>query len=121
MDPVRCAEPREPADLEAARHDGGDLAERARTHRLLRCFVDDPVLYLDDLAEKDRAYFVAQRRRLERIAEDHTGCKWSAAARGTALVARARERTDGPFPAAGEVRQLALLLVAALCEAQLHS
>jgi uncharacterized protein DUF2398 len=55
VDPVRCAESREPADLEAARHDGGDLAGRARTHRLLRCLVEDPVLYLDDLAEEDRA------------------------------------------------------------------
>lgn len=74
------------------------------------------MLNLDDLAEEDRAYFVAQRGRLERVAEDLTGLQVERRRERTALVARARQLTDRPFPAQGAVKQLALLLVAALCE-----
>jgi hypothetical protein len=42
----------------AARHNGDDLARKARTHRLLPCLVEDAVLYLDDLTQQDHAYFV---------------------------------------------------------------
>lgn len=114
-DPVRCAEAAAPEDLEAPREGGGDLAGRARAQRLQRALVEDPVLYLDDLDEEDRAYFVAQRARLERRAADLTGLAVERRREGTALVARGRELTDRPFPARGHVKQLALLLAPALC------
>jgi uncharacterized protein (TIGR02678 family) len=114
-DPVRCAEAATPADFEVPEGDGGELAGRARTRRLLRALVEDPVLYLADLDEDDRAYFLAQRGRLERIAGELTGLQVERRREGTALVARGRELTDRPFPARGHVKQLALLLVPALC------
>jgi len=114
-DPVRCAEARAPSDLEAPEQDGGDLAGRARSRRLLRALVEDPVLYLDDLGEEDRMYFVSQRARLESIAARLTGLAVERRREGTALVATGRELTDRPFPARGHVKQLALLLLPELC------
>jgi len=114
-DPVRCAEATAPADLQASAETGGDLAGRARSRRLVRALVEDPVLYLDDLGEEDRMYFLAQRARLEAIAQRLTGLSVERRREGTALVAAARELTDLPFPARGHVKQLALLLVPELC------
>jgi uncharacterized protein (TIGR02678 family) len=114
-DPVRCAEAAQPADLERPECDGGDLAGPARARRLVRALVEDPVLLLEDLDEEDRAYFLAQRARLEAIAADLTGLKVERRREGTALVADGRELTDRPFPARGHLKQLALLLVPELC------
>jgi uncharacterized protein (TIGR02678 family) len=114
-DPVRCAEAREPADLEPVPGEGGDLAGRGRTRRLVRALVEDPVLLLDDLDAEDRAYFLAQRARLESSAAEITGLEVERRHEGTALLARGRELTDRPFPARGHVKQLALLLVPELC------
>lgn len=109
-DPVRCAEASAPEDLEIPEQDGGDLAGRARSRRLLRALVEDPVLYLDDLDEEERAYFLSQRARLESLAEQLTGLQAERRREGTALIAAGRELTDRPFPAGGNVKQLALLL-----------
>jgi uncharacterized protein (TIGR02678 family) len=115
VDAVRCAEAKVPGDLEQPDRDGGDLAHRARTRRLVRVLVEDPVLYLDDLDEEDRLYFVAQRGRLEGIARALTGLQVERRQEGTALIADRRELTDRPFPARGNVKQLALLLLPELC------
>lgn len=114
-DPVRCAEATEPDQLEIPEPEAGDLAGRARSRRLLRLLVDDPVVYLDDLAEDDRAYFLSQRARLEPLAAQLTGLQVERRREGTALVAAGRELTDRPFPARGNVKQLALLLLPELC------
>jgi uncharacterized protein (TIGR02678 family) len=114
-DPVRCAEARAPADLEIPEADGGELAGRARSRRLIRALVEDPVLLLEDLGEEDRAYFLAQRARLESIAEELCGLRVERRREGTALLASGRELTDRPFPAGGHVKQLALLLLPELC------
>lgn len=114
-DPVRTAEAVAPQDLQAPEESGGDLAGRARSRRLVRALVEDPVLYLDDLDEEDRMYFVAQRARLESIAQQITGLAVERRREGTALVATGRELTDRPFPARGHVKQLALLLIPELC------
>jgi len=114
-DPVRCAEASSPQDLEPPEGDGGDLAGRARTRRLVRALVEDPVLYLDDLDDEDRAYFLSQRARLEGLAVRLTGLTAERRQEGTALIAAGRELTDRPFPARGHVKQLALLLLPELC------
>ncbi|HEX4344260.1 MAG TPA: TIGR02678 family protein [Solirubrobacteraceae bacterium] len=114
-DPVRTAEATEPHQLETAAEGGGDLAGRARSRRLVRALVEDPVLYLDDLGEEDRIYFLAQRARLEGLAAGITGLAVERRREGTALVATGRELTDRPFPARGHVKQLALLLLPELC------
>lgn len=116
VDPVRCAEARDPRDLERPDRDGGDLAHRARARRLVRTLVEDPVLYLDDLGEEDRLYFVAQRGRIEGVATTLTGLQVERRREGTALIAERRELTDRPFPARGNVKQLALLLLPELCQ-----
>lgn len=76
----------------AARHNGDDLARKARTHRLLRCLVEDAVLYLDDLTEQDHAYFVG------------TAGAWSKQL-GLLLVAALceRGRGDGATSSEGEL------------------
>lgn len=114
-DPVRTAVAATPADLEPSEQSGGDLAGRDRSRRLVRSLVEDPVLYLDDLDEEDRTYFVAQRGRLESIAAQMTGLAVERRREGTALIATGRELTDRPFPARGHVKQLALLLLPELC------
>lgn len=114
-DPVRCAEATRPEELELPEPEGGDLANRARSRRLLRALVEDPVVYLTDLDEEDRAYFLSQRARLEGLAEQLTGLQAERRREGTALIAAGRELTDRPFPAGGNVKQLALLLLPELC------
>jgi uncharacterized protein (TIGR02678 family) len=115
VDPVRCAEATRPDELELPEREAGDLAGLARSRRLLRILVEDPVLYLDDLDEDDRAYFLSQRARLESLAEQLTGLEAERRREGTALIAAGRELTDRPFPAQGNVKQLALLLLPELC------
>ncbi|MGK2939341.1 MAG: TIGR02678 family protein [Solirubrobacteraceae bacterium] len=114
-DPVRCAEATAPEDLEAPRETGADLAGRARGQRLLRRLVEDPVVYLDELDDDDRAYFLAQRARLERIAGELTGLAVERRREGTVLLGTGRELTDRPFPARGHTKQLALLLLPEIC------
>jgi uncharacterized protein (TIGR02678 family) len=88
--------------------------QEARTrqirHRLARRLVEDPVLYLDECTEDERAYFVSQRSNLERRVEDWIGLAVERRAEGTAALEAGRELTDLPFPAGSTVKQLALLL-----------
>jgi uncharacterized protein (TIGR02678 family) len=104
-----------------AAHSGEDLCrepeaatQEARTrqirHRVARRLVEDPVLYLDECTEEERAYFVAQRANLERRVEDWIGLTVERRAEGTAALEAGRELTDLPFPAGSTVKQLALLL-----------
>jgi uncharacterized protein (TIGR02678 family) len=79
-------------------------------HRLARRLVEDPVLYLDECTEEERAYFVSQRTNLERRVEDWTGLSVERRAEGTATLEAGRELTDLPFPAGSTIKQLALLV-----------
>ena len=115
VDPIRCAEAATAEELEIPEEAGGDLQGRARSRRLLRALVEDPVLYLADLDEEDRTYFLSQRARLEGLAEQLTGLQAERRREGTALIAEGRELTDRPFPARGNLKQLALLLLPELC------
>lgn len=79
-------------------------------HRLARRLVEDPVLYLEECSDEERAYFLSQRAMLERRVEDWTGLIAERRAEGTAAIEAGRELTDLPFPAGSIVKQLALLL-----------
>jgi uncharacterized protein (TIGR02678 family) len=96
----------------AGEADAATAEARARQtrHRLARRLLEDPVLYIDELAEDERAYFLSQRGMLERRVEDWTGLTVERRAEGTAAIAVGRELTDLPFPAGSNVKQLALLL-----------
>ena len=94
--------------------EGEEVTAEARTrqtrHRIARRLVEDPVLYLDECTEEERAYFLSQRSMLERRVEDWTGLTVERRAEGTAAIDAGRELTDLPFPAGATVKQLALLL-----------
>jgi uncharacterized protein (TIGR02678 family) len=96
----------------AGEADAATAEARARQtrHRLARRLLEDPVLYIDELAEDERAYFLSQRGMLERRVEDWTGLTVERRAEGTAAIEVGRELTDLPFPAGSNVKQLALLL-----------
>ena len=83
---------------------------RARGQRVARRLVEDPVLYLDELDDEDRAYFLGQRARIEGGVERATGTRVERRAEGSAAIEPDRALTDLPFPAGSLVKQLALLL-----------
>lgn len=114
------------SDLEAAgtgasdtgtSSDGAGSGEpsRVRAQRLTRRLVEDPAVYLEDLSEPDRQYFLSQRGPLERRAAEISGLTVERRREGSALIATGRELSDRPFPARSHRKQLALLLLAELC------
>ena len=88
---------------------------RERARRLTRRLVEDPAVYLEDLPEPDRQYFLSQRGSLERRAAEISGLQVERRREGSALIATGRELSDRPFPARSHRKQLALLLLAELC------
>jgi uncharacterized protein (TIGR02678 family) len=89
-----------------------DEGRRSRIrHRLARRLVEDPVVYIDDLDEEERQYFVAQRpTHLSTAIQQATGMRAEHRAEGTAFVDPERELSDFRFPDKGFDRQLPLLL-----------
>jgi len=119
VDPLRIrstATARELADdtLRYATTDEG--ANQRIRHRLARTLIEDPALYLEDLTETERAYFLSQRARLENGVSHLLGMHAERRADGTAMVVRDRELTDRPFPARSNRKQITLLLCRALAE-----
>jgi uncharacterized protein (TIGR02678 family) len=112
-DPIRVASAAVLADLEPD--------PDSRDRRLRRRLVDDPAVYVADLDDEERAYFLSPRRRdVETDAALLTGLQLERRREGSALVARDRELTDRPFPARAHHKQLALLLLGPLCERHEH-
>lgn len=89
-----------------------DEGRRSRVrHRLARRLVEDPVVYVDDLDDEERQYFVAQRPTHLSVAIHHaTGMRAEHRSEGTAFVDPERELSDFRFPDRGFDRQLPLLL-----------
>lgn len=86
---------------------------QARDHmrrRLIRLLIEQPCVYLADLADDERQYFLAARRAIEDAAATLTGLQVERRAEGTALVTVDREMTDLPFPARSNTKQIALML-----------
>lgn len=112
-DPFAVLDARSLADLEDDRHDYAPTeqgATRRVRHRLARMLAEDPVVYLEDLSEEERAYLAGQWAYLsDRIAE-YTGLRPERRAEGVACVETGRRLTDLPFPAASTRKQVALLL-----------
>lgn len=115
-DALRVAGADTPAKLEIPEPD--DPAGRRRGQRLTRALVEDPVLYVDDLGEDDKVYFLSpQRNTIEAHAGELTGLQVERRKEGTALVATRRELTDRPFPGQSHRKALTLLLLGVLCDA----
>lgn len=89
-------------------------------HRLARRLVEEPVLYLDELPEDERAYYASsQRPHLDARVAEYTGLQAEPRLEGTAMVEpaqQARGLTDLRFPFKLADRQVALLLCASLTE-----
>ena len=90
-------------------------------HRLARRLVEEPVLYLDELPEDERAYYASsQRPHLDARVAEFTGLQPERRLEGTAMVEpaqQARALTDLRFPFKLTDRQVALLLCVPLTEA----
>jgi uncharacterized protein (TIGR02678 family) len=82
------------------------IARQSLTRRLL----DDPVLYLDDLPEDERAYLGHQRTVLLRRVADATGLEPEVRAEGIALLDPTGEATDMGIPEEGTEGHVTLLL-----------
>lgn len=114
-EPLRVAGAQSTADLEPAAGAGDAEPNRVRAQRLTRRLVENPAVYLEDLTERDRQYFLSQRGPLERRAAEISGLQVGRRREGSALIATGRELSDRPFPARSHRKQLALLLLAELC------
>jgi uncharacterized protein (TIGR02678 family) len=100
--------------------DSDESRRTAARHRLARRLLDDPVLYLDELDEADRAYFVNQRGAMAARLGEATGLAPEQRAEGTALTDIDAELSDVTLPGEGTEAH-ATLLVAGWLAARLHA
>lgn len=96
-----------------ARPSGPDHTEARRTavrHALAQRLLDDPVVYLDELDEDERAYFINQRGAMAARLADATGLSAEHRAEGSALTDDERTLSDVALPAEGTEAHAALLV-----------
>ncbi|MGH2697861.1 MAG: TIGR02678 family protein [Actinomycetota bacterium] len=84
-------------------------ARRAR-HSLMRRLVEEPIVYLDDLTERELAYLRVQRHTMIRNLEEWCGFEVEVRAEGLACIDPHEHVTDLRFPSHGTVAHAALLL-----------
>jgi uncharacterized protein (TIGR02678 family) len=114
---ARASEASSAAELVTAADDYApteDGQNRRLRHRVARRLVEEPVVYLDELADDERTYYASsQRPHLDRRVADYTGLQAERRAEGTAMVdaaTQSRQLSDLRFPADVPDRQAALLL-----------
>lgn len=90
--------------------DSDEGRRTALRQRLARALLDDPVVYLADLSEEDRAYFINQRGALAARLAEATGLVAEQRAEGTALVDEGAELSDIALPAEGTESHATLLV-----------
>lgn len=90
--------------------DSDEGRRTALRQRLARRLLDDPVVYLDDLDETERAYFVNQRGPLAARLAEATGLAAEQRAEGTALTDEGAELSDIALPAEGTEAHATLLV-----------
>ena len=78
--------------------------------RLTERLLDDPVLYLEQLDEDERAYLAKQRHVLVQRIHEATGLIPEIRAEGLAMVDESGDLTDLPIPSEGTEGHLVLLL-----------
>jgi uncharacterized protein (TIGR02678 family) len=91
-------------------------ANRRLRHRLMRRLIEEPVLYLADLDEAERAYLATQRHFLVARAVEATGLEAEVRREGVALIDDSGRVSDVAFPSHGTVAHAALLLSERLAE-----
>lgn len=90
--------------------DTEELRNRALRHRLTRLLLDEPVVYYDELSEREFAYLTRQRAQLTGRIAEATGLVAEIRAEGIAMVDPDDELTDARMPAQGMQSHLTLLL-----------
>lgn len=90
--------------------DSDELRNRALRHTLTRRLLDDPVLYLDELSDAERAYLTTQRGALTRRISELTGLVPEVRAEGVAMVDPYDDLTDLRMPEQGTDGHVALLI-----------
>jgi len=83
-------------------------------HTVRRRLLECPVVYLDDLTARERAWLRREQRRDERSFGEYVGLQAELRAEGAALFDPDEELTDLHFPGTGTVAQAALLALEAL-------
>jgi uncharacterized protein (TIGR02678 family) len=90
--------------------DHDEARRTALRHALARRLLDDPVIYLRDLGEAERAYFVNQRGAMVARLAEGTGLAAEHRAEGSALTDDAAELSDVLLPAEGTEAHATLLV-----------
>jgi uncharacterized protein (TIGR02678 family) len=98
-----------------------DTRRAAARQRIARLLLEHPVLYLDDLADGDRAYLRNQARSLADDLSRLTGARLERRGEGIALVDTTGGFSDRRFPGGGTPAQVALLLADAISAAVGHA
>jgi uncharacterized protein (TIGR02678 family) len=92
------------------------LRPRDLEHRLIGRLLDNPVLYFDELTQREFLYWQSQRARLLSVIEDAAGLIAEVRAEGVALLDPFGELTDAKMPDAGTVGHATLLLAEFLAQ-----
>lgn len=100
-------------DAPALTEDGRNRQIRSQ---LLRCLLDDPVLYYEDLTREQLSYFERQRGFLLRQVRETTGLVAEIRREGVALLDDAGDLTDIKLPEEGTDGQITQLLAEWLAE-----
>jgi uncharacterized protein (TIGR02678 family) len=87
-----------------------DLRNQRIRHRLTRRLLDEPVLYLDELDEAERAYLTGQRSAITSRITELTGLVAEIRAEGIAMVDPYDDVTDVRMPESGTEGHATLLL-----------
>ena len=90
--------------------DSDDSRRTALRHRLARRLLDDPVLYLDDLTDTERAYFAKQRGIMAARLAEASGMTPEQRAEGTALTDADAALSDLTLPDEGTDAHVTLLV-----------
>lgn len=84
--------------------------------RMMRQLLDDPILYYEDLDEREKAYLDSQRPFLLRSVEDLTGMTAEVRREGIAVLDQRGDMTDMGLPEEGTDGHLTLLIAEHLAE-----
>ena len=90
-------------------------------HRLIGRLLDNPVMYFDELTEREFAYWQSQRGRLVQVVEDATGLIAELRAEGVAMLDLEGELTDAKMPDSGTVAHATLLMAEFLADQQANA
>lgn len=102
-----------PADLPVEVYPDTDEGERLRArHRVMRRLLDDPVVYLEDLSDRERDWLMHSLGHVHAVLEHDVGLVLERRAEGAIAVDPDRELTDETFPDGNSTVKHAALLLA---------